>query len=146
MRESCKAVSGKAAQVGLGWRQTHHGQVLQAPELGAAVVLAVAQESHQGQDGHHDNEHGDHSDHQGVSPRFTGQTGELCKETKGMRPKESPQGLEKQGFVFSASAQYNQEAISGSSSPLPCFVRTGTKQLQNLLQAGKDLCDYQSNL
>lgn len=54
------------------------------------------------------------------------------------RPREWGQrrafnGWNSASFVFSSSTQYNQEAIWGSSSPLQCFVRTGTKQWQNLL-------------
>lgn len=75
MKESCKAGSGEAAHTGWAEGTTHHGQVLQAPELHAVVVLAVAQEAHQAQDAHHDNEDGDHSDYQGISPRFTSQVG-----------------------------------------------------------------------
>lgn len=51
----------------------HHGEVLEAPELHAAVVLAVSQEAHQAEDAHHDDEDGDHCDYQGISPRCISQ-------------------------------------------------------------------------
>lgn len=135
-----------------GWAEgsTHHGQVLQAPELHAIVVLAVSQEAHQAQDAHHDNEDRDHGDYQGISPRFTSQIGQLCKETKGMRSKKSLQGLgepSRAGTALTLLVLLSTTKRHFEVVPALCYVLR--EQVQNnyrIYWAGKDHGDYQFKL